>query len=165
MSRRRRRDDDRVGTDAGSQDLDGRCAHCGEDAIVWDATRPKPGARPDLNVMPICLACGRPVDLNPPEPAAGTCLTCGGAVTWGLSSDPRRGWIAVCAVHGPTQTHVAPQPERQPYEVSFSPIPAPEAARPRRRGLTQADVRGVVRTSRPTSSRRQVMDPLNFGNP
>src|SRR5947209_3015735 len=113
VSRRRRAQDDDL---AGSENPNGRCPHCGEDAVAWDVTQPTPGAQAEFNAMPICLSCGRPIDLSPPEQPAGACVTCGQDVVWELR-DPRDGFIATCPRHGTTEVYQPPQPERESHAV------------------------------------------------
>jgi hypothetical protein len=160
VSRRRRRleaqDDDVVGTEEPD-----RCPHCGEDAIVWDASQPKTGTRPDLDVMPICLACGRPVDLSPPVHSTGSCFTCGTTVVWEMRDGV--GLVPVCAVHGPTQTYEPAQPQRESHSASFA-TPGAEMETPRRRGLMPSQVIGAVRVSRSSKPRYEApLDPRDFG--
>jgi hypothetical protein len=165
MVRRRRReleaqDDSPAGHDA----ADGPCPHCGaRNAIAFDTMHPTRGARAELSMMPICLACGMVVDLSPPGPEMGTCVRCGSAVYWEVR-DPRDGFVPICARHGVTKVHQAAEPRRESRPVTFAPPGLNMETTGRRRGLTQADVVGAVRLPKPAQPRYQApVDPRNFG--
>jgi hypothetical protein len=120
------------------------CPRCGVE-VTW-IMQAVPGAT-DIQA-PWCEGCG-PVNLEePPAPDPNLCPSCQSTITWEVG-DGRGGFVPVCPVHGSVEVH---EPKADPREerpfvhpVSFNLPPAP----PRRGGLTERDVIGAVRWSRP----------------
>jgi endogenous inhibitor of DNA gyrase (YacG/DUF329 family) len=159
-----RRWDDIEGAPAGSEKAAPKpaepslCPTCGRE-LLWRTER-NPGGHTEQ--VPWCERCGF-VDLRePPPPDPNACPRCGREVIWTLQ-DPLPGFQPMCercgaveVAHGPKTDPMQEQPFRR--EANLAGMPPVETGRPR--GLTQRDVVGAVRVSRPPAGR-----PIVFIDP
>jgi hypothetical protein len=127
------------------------CKKCGQEVVWMIENLPGGGMRQ----VPHCERHG-PVDLSPPPPAdPNRCVECRQELVWELL-DPHLSFQPVCPSCGPVHVHepeVDPRAERPfAHQVSFNLSPAP----PRARGLTERDVVGAIRLSRPQRGPRTV---------